>query len=171
MNVSSFSPLSDKCHLSTMRETSMKQLNKLLESLETLPSPDDDLEDSILAPSSGRQSVEEMQRSLSRENSPSSSILDLPPAESSYVAPAERSIRISTKTTIFQELSTPQVKMDNKRYDVLEGNTKVQDGVAGRVKRSRKNATERTPSSKGTVNQRTPQINLDFITQIVRPLP
>ena len=29
--------------------------------------------------------------------------------------------------------------MDKKRYDVLEGHTKVQDGVAGRVKRSRDN--------------------------------
>ena len=40
MDVSSFSPLSDKCHISTMRETSMKErLSSALEAIDMLPSP------------------------------------------------------------------------------------------------------------------------------------
>jgi len=90
------------------------------------------LED-ILAPASesGRRSVEEMQKSLSTESSPSSS-RELVDIEDTDVAPAaERSILFAPKTTIFQELATPQVKQDNKRYQVKEGTTKTADGIAG----------------------------------------
>lgn len=140
-----FSPLSDRCQFSTMRETSAAKLGVLLASIDMeVPELGAELECSVLAPSnsSGRRSVEEMQRSLSRENSPVKELVDLPAAE--------RSIIFSTKTTIFEELSTPQVKVDKKRYTVKEGETKVADGIAGISKRSLKT------SGSGAVEQKTP---------------
>jgi len=130
-----WSPLSD-AQFSTMKETSMAKLGQLLASLsEELPDPEATREDACLEPASesGRLSVQEMQKSLSRENSrensPTKAFVDIDnQAEDS---PANRSIRFNHKTSIFQELSTPQVKIENKRYSIAEGSTKVRDGIAG----------------------------------------
>ena len=126
-----FSPVSDRCQFSTMRETSASQLSDLLASLEhELPRPENDPDSPILAQSlgSGRRSVDDMQRSLSRENSrdnsPIKDVVDIGGG-------LNKSINFAVRTQIFQELGTPQVKETNKRYSIQEGNTKVKDGIAG----------------------------------------
>merc|ERR1712200_239051 len=80
---------------------------------------------------SGRRSVDEMQKSLSTDNSPSNSreIVDINHEDEGPAS--DRSILFAPKTTIYQELATPQVKQDQKRYQIKQGNTKVLDGVAG----------------------------------------
>jgi len=124
---------------STMRETSRNQLAEMLASASAsveLQQTENGVQmkgEDLLAPGSlsGRKSVDEMQKSLSTDNSPSNSrdIVDINNDDEGPAA--ERSILFAPKTTIYQELATPQVKQDQKRYQIKEGNTKVADGVAG----------------------------------------
>jgi hypothetical protein len=153
LNVSTPFSIASEAQYSTMRETSAAKLAEMLASAsasaelvdtehgvrlqgEHILAPVSETGqrgEHILAPvsESGRRSVESMQKSLSTENSPSNSrdIIDI---EDTDVAPAaERSLLFAPKTMIFQELGTPQIKQDNKRYRVKEGTTKISDGVAG----------------------------------------
>jgi len=124
---------------STMRETSRTKLAEMLDSasasvelLESANGVHMKGED-LLTPGSlsGRRSVDEMQKSLSTDNSPSNSreIVDINHEDEGPAS--DRSILFAPKTTIYQELATPQVKQDQKRYQIKQGNTKVLDGVAG----------------------------------------
>jgi hypothetical protein len=160
LNNSIFSPVSDRCQFSTMRETSASQLSDLLASLEhELPRQENDPDSPILAQSlgSGRRSVDDMQRSLSRENSrdnsPIKDVVDIGGG-------LNKSINFAVRTQIFQELATPQVKETNRRYSIQEGNTKVKDGIAGVSRRIK----DRTAPAEATLEPeyekpRTPDYN------------
>ena len=138
-----FSPVSDQCQFSTMRETSLNKLSEMLANVEAgeLELGDQEPGQPVLTPANGSHSVEEMQRSLSRENSPNKEgVVDIPAGD--------RSINFATKTTIYQELNTPQVKVDNKRFEVREGNTKLKDGIAGKARKSLKPSLQNKPKTK-----------------------
>merc|ERR1719244_1304619 len=119
-----FSPRSEGV-VSTMRATSAS--HQLMSALPHLNVPDQPVEDSILAPSKTTSSVEEMQRSLSSNDSDSSETVKNNP-ESSVL---DKSVSFHPRTEICQFLATPQVKEAGARYRVEEGHTKNMDGVSG----------------------------------------
>lgn len=174
-----FSPRSDRCTVSTMRDTvaAASCLQKALAVVNELPSMvdagsgdmvidsrpaaacvDDNrqqpvtmtagdsgtsnmMEESLLQPSTSadRLSVEDIQRSLSREGSPNMSVWE-ENAEATFghpIAAAERSISFAptTKQIIFEEVVATPAAGDRSRYTVVEGRTKVQDGTARLAKK------------------------------------
>ena len=180
-----FSPMSDRCPVSTMRDTAANasRLQKALaiaNVVDELPSivgsgssdmvarigggtmvgraasgDNNNVDDSIIQPSTSadRLSVEDMQRSLSREGSPNTTDCWGPEKEPeqgeekaalTFATPvAERSISFAPTTTqiIFEEVAaTPKVAPLGgdrfvSQFTVVEGLTKVKDGTAGMAKK------------------------------------
>jgi len=147
-----FSPGSE-AQYSTMRDTS-EHLVKLASSVELPEGVVNGDQDVVLSPSSSGMSVDEMQSSLSGNNSNLPAFVDVldmntPGQPNAALAiakerkeeifhnhrnsPGEKSLNFATKTTIYSH--TDDNDNSTNRYRIEQGDTKAVDGVAGLTRR------------------------------------